>query len=169
MNVKSLIPSIIIPLLLIINCAQIKNDDIIGRWIPVLDSTKIIKYSLVTIKITKQPIFTFYKDGTFAFENIPDALLIGPYDDMKNTISGGGKWSIGEYQGNDVVYLKNIINKKNNMLYSTETYINIQKSLFNNRIILFFWIYEAGSEQYSLLKRNNINTYYCKNQVCFCI
>lgn len=132
----------------VIGCAMPKPEEIVGEWIAASDSPKEIKDGSLIVKIYDQPRLIFKEDGSFKFENMPEALLFGPFLDNTGIVSGTGSWTIGKYQGSNVVFLK--INQINGDTANSESSLLISK--WWGKITLYEWIGEEGGPRFEFVR-----------------
>lgn len=137
-SLYNLLKFLILIIIFLSGCATPKQCEIIGEWIPISNYPKIIDDGRRKVLLKNEPRFVFNANGTFSMWNIPQTLLIGPFEDMNNIVSGSGTWTIGEYQGSDVVYLKHVRDITDNKLISTETFIWVSK--WFSKLSLYFMI-----------------------------
>ncbi len=132
----------------VIGCAMPKPEEIVGEWIAAPDSPKEIKDGSLTVKIKDPPRLIFSEDGSFKFENMPQALLFGTFPDMVNIISGRGTWTIGKYQGSKVVSMK--IKQINGNTTNSESFVLVSKLW--SKITLYYWIGEEGGPRFEFIR-----------------
>ena len=143
-----LVSAVVLVSCFVIGCAMPKPEEIIGEWIAAPDSPKEIQDGSLTVKIKDQPRLIFKEDGSCKFENMPEALLSGPFPDNTEIVSGTGTWTIGKYQGSKVVFLE--IKQINGNKLTSASQVHISK--WWGKITLYYWIGEEGGPRYEFIR-----------------